>query len=88
MLGTEPDARGLIDGLVARVGAEPESAFLDHLPYWEAKRYLAELGDVPNEEPSGHAFSKSEFFRRLLPREAVESLVEKLSEGRVAGESR
>jgi FAD/FMN-containing dehydrogenase len=99
MLGTEPDARELLDGLVARAGAEPDSAFLDHMPYREVKRYLAELGDAmageddrigdaPNAEPSGHSFSKSGFFRGPLPREAIEALVENLAEGRVAGQSR
>ena len=99
MLGTEHDTRELLDGLVARVGAEPDSAFLDHMPYREVKRYLAELGDemageddtigdAPDAEPSSHYFSKSGFFRGPLPREAIESLVENLAEGRVAGQSR
>ena len=99
MIGTESDARDLLDTFVARAGVEPDSAFLDHLPYREAKRYLAELGDVmagvddrigdaPNPEPSGYTFSKSEFFRGPLPRAAVEALVDNLSEGRVVGRSR
>lgn len=98
ILGTESDARELLDQLVARAGAVPDSAFLQHMPYREAKRYLAELGDAMAgeddrlgegpDEPQGHLHSKSEFFRGPPPREAVEALVDNLSEGRVAGQSR
>ena len=46
LLGTETDATGLLDELVARAGADPTSDFREQMPYWEAKRYLAELGDA------------------------------------------
>jgi FAD/FMN-containing dehydrogenase len=87
MLGGEADTRKLLDELVARAGADPSSAAAEHLPFREAKRYLAEHGPG-DDRPGGHLFSKSEFFRRPLPTEAVSTLVEHLSEGRVAGQSR
>ena len=37
---------------------------------------------------AGHEFSKSEFFRRPLPREAIAALIEHLRRGRAAGEDR
>ena len=98
MLGTETDARELFDKLVVRAGANPDSSFFEHMPYRKAKRYLADLGDrmageddrlgADPDEPQGHLYSKSEFFRGPLPREAVETLVVNLLEGRVAGQSR
>jgi FAD/FMN-containing dehydrogenase len=100
MLGAESETQGLLDGMVARVGADPASTFLDRVPYRKAKRYLAELGaemagedgrigEAPNGGPSeNYSYSKSEFFRSPLPKEAIESLVENLFQGRVAGQSR
>ncbi|HKH39954.1 MAG TPA: FAD-binding oxidoreductase [Rubrobacter sp.] len=87
MIGTESDSEGLLEDLVARVGADPASASLEHASYRETKRYLAEHGPG-DDRPDGHQFSKSEFFRRPLPREAVEALVRNFSEGRVASQSR
>jgi FAD/FMN-containing dehydrogenase len=87
MLGTESDTEELLDELVARVGADPTSATLEHALYRETKRYLAEHG--PGEDrPNGHQFNKSEFFRRPLPTEAITALVENLNKGRVPGQSR
>ena len=101
MIGTESDAAGLLDGLVARVGENPTAAFRKHMSYRETKRYLAELGDAmageddrlgegsPDDPTAqGCPFSRSEFFRRPLPIEAVAALVENLSRDRVSGQSR
>jgi FAD/FMN-containing dehydrogenase len=101
MLGTESDTAELLYELVSRAGADPTSAFSKHASYRETKRYLAKLGDAmagdderfgdtSQGEPSqqGHRFSKSEFFRRPLPTEAIAALVENLSKGRVPGQSR
>jgi FAD/FMN-containing dehydrogenase len=97
MLGTESDTAELIDELVARAGADPTSAFFKHASYRETKGYLAEHGpgDDHLEETSqgqplqqGHPFSKSEFFRRPLPVEAIAALVENLPNGRAPGHSR
>ena len=101
MLGAESDTAELIDQLVAGTGADPTSAFSKHASYQETKRYLAELGDsmasdddrfgeTSQGEPSqqGHPYSKSEFFRRPLPTEAIAALVENLSKERGPGQSR
>jgi FAD/FMN-containing dehydrogenase len=66
-----------LDAFVARVGADPVSAALHELPYREAKRRLAEHG--PAEGPEGMLYSRSEFFRRPLPPDAIAALVEHFS---------
>jgi FAD/FMN-containing dehydrogenase len=87
MAGAEADAGTLLDELVARAGADPAAAVLEHGSYRETKRYLADHG--PGEHhPLGHPYSKSEFFRRPLPAEAIAALLAHLEAGRVAGQSR
>jgi FAD/FMN-containing dehydrogenase len=66
-----------LDAFVARVGADPVSAALHELPYRQAKRRLAEHG--PAEGPEGMLYSRSEFFRRPLPPDAIAALVEHFS---------
>ena len=97
MLGTESEAGDLIDHLVADSGAEPASASFRHLSYRDAKRYLDDLppggrSDEPLPEPlaqpAAHLFTKSEFFRRLLPPETVTSLIEGLLDGGAHGQTR
>jgi FAD/FMN-containing dehydrogenase len=87
MLGTDSDTEGLLEVLVARAGMDPATASLRHASYRETKRHLAEHGPG-DDRPDGHPYGKSEFFRRPLPAEAIESLVETFSEGRMSGESR
>jgi FAD/FMN-containing dehydrogenase len=87
MLGTESDTAELLGELVARVGSDPASAASGHASYRQTKRYLAERG--PGEDrPDGHAFSKSEFFARPLPADAVAALMEHLQRGRRPRQSR
>ena len=87
MLGTESDAAGLLDELVARAGGDLTSEFRELMPHRETKRYLAELGDAmagddgrfgktsqSEPSPQGYTFSKSEFFRKRLPAESVTAL--------------
>jgi len=101
MIGTESDTAELLDELVDRAGVDPVSAFREQMSYRETKRYLAELGEAMagNDErlgetsrsepsPQGHSFSKSEFFGRPLPSEAIAALAENLQEERVPGQSR
>jgi FAD/FMN-containing dehydrogenase len=97
VLAGEAEAALLLGDLVARVGAEPARASRRNLPYREAKRYLDGLEPIETtagEAYSGQAsqqgalFSKSEFFRRPLPRDAVAALVGNLSQGLDAGHSR
>ena len=87
MLGTESETEELLDELVTRASVDPTTASLEHAPYRETKRYLAEHGPG-DDRPNGHPYNKSEFFRRPLPAEAVAALVENFSEGRIAGQSR
>ena len=87
MVGGESDTASLLDELVARGGVEPDSAAYRQSTYREMKRLVVD--DGPGEEqPDGHPFSKSEFFRRPLPAETISALVEGLALGRVAGVSR
>ena len=86
VLGTAADAAELLEELVARAGADPASSSIAQMSYRETKRHLAEHG--PADDQEGHAFSKSEFFRRPLPPEAIAALVGELARDRVPGQSR
>jgi FAD/FMN-containing dehydrogenase len=97
MLGTEADTAELLDELVARAGADPTSTALRPMSYRDAKRHLAEHGPGDTQlqgaspggvRQQGHDFSKSEFFARPLPREAIAALAEHLATGRTPGQSR
>jgi FAD/FMN-containing dehydrogenase len=90
MLGLESDTVELLDELVARVGADPETATHQHLPYRAAKRALVGLGAADEADPDQPRliFSKSEYFRRPLPADVIATLVAMLGRGRVRGESR
>jgi len=97
VLDGEADAAELLAELVGRVGADPVAASRRHLPHRAAKRYLEGLGSVedrreqsgPERPPQpGHLYTKSEFFRRPLPGETVETLIEHLIQGLAPGQSR
>jgi FAD/FMN-containing dehydrogenase len=93
----EAGAAELLGELVDRVGADPVDASRRHLSHRAAKRYLEGLGSVedqsersgpePPPQPS-HLSTKSEFFRRSLPDETVAALIEHLTDGLAAGQSR
>lgn len=93
MLGTEPQTAGLLGELAARIGAAPATAAYSYGSFGETRRYLSALGDQfgqidrEGSQPI-HAFSKSEFFRRPLPAEAIADLVGNLTRARVPGQSR
>src|SRR4029450_11374330 len=81
----------LLDQLVAWSAAEPASASHTRLPYRDLKRSLVGLGGADEDgepERPGHVFSKSEFFRRPLPPEAITALLRNLPWGWGAGQSR
>jgi FAD/FMN-containing dehydrogenase len=86
MLATEAETARRLEELKARVGASPASASLRHGAYRTIKRELAEEG--ADDEASGHAFSKSEFFRGPLPAAAIAALLEHLVAERPSGEVR
>jgi FAD/FMN-containing dehydrogenase len=97
MLGTETETADTLDRLIGQVAAEPISTTIEQLRHREAKRFLAE--EAPGAErqdstlpvePSRPSlmFSKSEFFRRPLPPEAIAALVDAFAAGRETGQAR
>ena len=93
-LATESDTVRLLDDLIVRVGTDPASASHSYVSYRAAKQDLAEIGDQLHPTSHGrpaqssHAFSKSEFFERPLPTEAVARLVDNLRTQNVPGQAR
>jgi FAD binding domain len=91
MHGTETDTAALLGELVARVSAKPASEFRRQMPYREVKRHLSGLGSVDSDadQPRRDIMSsKSEFFRRRLPPDAITTLFDNLAEGCRPGQSR
>lgn len=84
MLDTESTTAALLGDFAAQAGAEPLSAVTRHLPFHDAKRDLDRAAD----SPTGHTFSKSEFFNRRLPDDAIAALVGHLAGDRVPGQTR
>ena len=96
-LGAKDETERLLEELVVDAGDDPTSTSIEHLQYTAAKRYLWE--QAPGAEPStasaagdqtqaALAFSKSEFFRRELPREAIAALVDHFGARRAPGQAR
>ena len=87
VLDQQSATRAALDELVERVGAPPTQANYAPGSYREVKRYLAEY-DVssgerrPIEREPGHSYSKSEFFRRELPADAIAELLAGFAHGR------
>lgn len=97
LLGRDSDAVEQLDELVARVDPEPTSSSQTYMSFPETRTFWAELGEAENANREGslarpsesvYFFSKSEYFRRPLPTEAVAALVETFVQGRTSGESR
>jgi FAD/FMN-containing dehydrogenase len=97
LMGTESDTTDLLDELVARSGSDPISVSRKQMTFPETRRFWAELGAVearagedapPKLAQQPYLFTKSEFFKRQLPSEAIMALVENFSLGRHPGESR
>ena len=95
MLGSEADTTALLDEFLARTGADPTSAFHQHMSREETTRYWADLevtdrDDPGQEETLQHEslFLKSEFFRRPLPTEAIRQVLRNLADERLHGQSR
>jgi FAD/FMN-containing dehydrogenase len=88
LLGGRSQASALLDGLVARAGADPARAELHELPYRRAKAHLAMHGPGEEAGPDALGYSKSEYFRRPLPAEAIGALLEHVAASRRPGELR
>ena len=92
LMGTESDATDLLDELVTRSGSDPISASSKQMTFSETRRFWAQLGTSEAPQPEvaqqPYLFTKSEFFKRDLPTEAIAALVENFSLGRISGESR
>ena len=93
-LGASPDARDLVDGLVALVGSEPSSAVIEELSYADTMRSWAaragEALDDPRAEPPARSthLVKSEFFAGPPPTRATSALFDRLVDARVEGQGR
>jgi FAD/FMN-containing dehydrogenase len=97
LMGTESDAADLLDELVTRSGSDPISASSKHMMFSETRRFWANLSVEeamagatlqPEVVQQPYLFTKSEFFKRQLPTEAIMALVDNFSHGRASGESR
>jgi FAD/FMN-containing dehydrogenase len=85
LVDDESEAALLMDDLVARVGADPSWGWSDTLSFRETRRFWAQLPvgrhDATTAAPTGedeehpYLFSKSEFFARPLPTEAIDHLL-------------
>ena len=78
MLGSRAETEALLSRF------DPESAELFHGSHRDVKRHLAGTGG-PDE---GIPYNRSEFFRELLPREAIDELIGHFEAGRRPGETR
>ena len=97
LIGTRSDANDLLDELVVRSGSDPTLASSEQMTFPETRRFWAQLGAAeamadgalqPHAAQQPYLFTKSEYFRRPLPTEAIVALVENFSLGRVSGQSR
>ena len=87
-IGPEDEAARLLDDLAARVGSAPESTVLVHASFRETKRALADTGGEPDPLERDHVESRSEFFARTIPADAIGALVAHLARDRRPGEAR
>src|SRR5215218_2716962 len=97
MIAGERGAFELLADLLARVGSDPRSQECMELCYRDTCRYQAELSvaydqveQTPHGQRSrqGYRFTKSEFFARPLPEEAIAALVSSFTAQRAPGQSR
>ena len=94
VLGTLGDAGQLLDGLMARVGADPQSQVCTELSSRDTVGYQAApsatgLVAAPAQcGRQGHRFTKSEFFDRPLPSQAIAALLDNLAKRRRPGQDR
>jgi FAD/FMN-containing dehydrogenase len=73
LFGTMLEGEAQLDDFIARAGVAPTTSAHERLSYREAKRALAGLDDGAETVP---VHTRSEFFRRPLPPEAIAALVQ------------
>jgi hypothetical protein len=97
VIGSERDAYDLLAGLTTRVGGDPRTEVREEVMYANTCRFQADVSvayDQVEQTPQGqrlrhgYRFTKSEFFARPLPREAIAALVETFASRRRRGQSR
>jgi FAD/FMN-containing dehydrogenase len=93
LIGDRGRLTELLAGLVAGAGVEPETPTVEELPFRDAKRRLVEIGAAMGGEgeeaaAEGDPYSKSEYFRRPLPAEAISALIEQFEADREPGQAR
>jgi Berberine and berberine like len=95
MLGARSETERQVEAMVSRARSDPSSSFSRHMSFGETIRFWADKasrdpveGEPPGQELRGHRFIKSEFFRRPLPPEAMQRLLDNLVRDRVSGQSR
>ena len=86
MQGSEADARQQLDEVAARVHHSPASATFIY--DGRTKQHLAEIGDRIRGADTGQLVSRSEFFERALPADAITDLVDGLTHELPSGQSR
>ena len=95
MLGGQSDAAELIGEMTSRTPSDPSAMVSEPMSYLDTTHYWGEraarepvAGEPAGQELRGCRFIRSEFFRRPLPPEAIESVLENFRTKRVAGETR
>lgn len=96
--GSAADGGAILEDFVARVGADPVESSIKALTYLGTSDFQAELLAAANQEVEvtpaglverqGPRWTKSEFFDRMLPREAIEDLVRVFTRGWRPGQYR
>lgn len=99
ILGTESDARALLQEPLDRIGAPPATEFIGEMPYRETMLYQSGLLILSGSQfmevspegvltRQGCRFTKSELFDRPVPAEGMEALAAAFLHERVEGEYR
>lgn len=94
MVAGEAETDRELAELAAHIGADPLTRMRKTMPYRDAKRHLAKLGDrfesrwIDQIRGPAHSHIKSEYFRRRLPKETIVALVERLTTAPADGQVR
>jgi FAD/FMN-containing dehydrogenase len=89
LVGGESDACGLLETLIAQVGFEPLTSLCCESSYHDSCAFQARLSaSHENETARNRRFTKSEFFARPLPGQAIAGLLETVITGRGPREER